>query len=315
MQIDNNIDAFLLEDKQIDNMMPEGEVSIPQESSSIVERPFVGDSQAQDKKPASIVIEPPDKRDDPKIDEIRRELSNVQDRDEDGDLSSQEIKALGKDPVSIKLPEIAELEESMRQLLRELLPHIRSGEYSLLIGDDISGRIPTLLIRKFINTIRTENGQKEIPTYFFRSKAEASKISPDSISSLIAFAKTAVTGSTIDSKALVITEYISSGRHIRQTGSILSQSDIPYDVATVYMDVPEQVYRMGGIIPETTRLFSGGQDNYPKIYSNPDISGVVGEKDTDRRTVINKNDLRRSTIIQARKDVDVLANRLITELA
>ncbi|MBI5420722.1 MAG: hypothetical protein HZA35_00180 [Parcubacteria group bacterium] len=53
----------------------------------------------------------------------------------------------------IHYKEIVELEEPIQRLLDQLRPHLEKNEYRLIIGDDASGRIPTLIMRKVMDTI------------------------------------------------------------------------------------------------------------------------------------------------------------------
>ncbi|OHB23131.1 MAG: hypothetical protein A2939_01910 [Parcubacteria group bacterium RIFCSPLOWO2_01_FULL_48_18] len=62
--------------------------------------------------------------------------------------------------------EIAELEPAMASLVEQLKEKIEAGEYDTLISDEIGGRIPTLVLRKIIKTIRPN---ANLETYFISS--------------------------------------------------------------------------------------------------------------------------------------------------
>lgn len=52
---------------------------------------------------------------------------------------------------------IENLEYPIRDILEKMLPNIERGEYDLIIGIDASGRIPTIIMEKFIKHVYSKN--------------------------------------------------------------------------------------------------------------------------------------------------------------
>lgn len=53
-------------------------------------------------------------------------------------------------------PEISRLYRRIERLLTQLKPEIDKCAYELIIGDDTSGRIPTLIFERVMNTLYRE---------------------------------------------------------------------------------------------------------------------------------------------------------------
>lgn len=68
------------------------------------------------------------------------------------------------------IDKIADLRGSMEKLLDQLRPHIEGGEYQLIVGDDASGRIPTLIFRRIIKAIYEEKGYPKPETAFLQGE-------------------------------------------------------------------------------------------------------------------------------------------------
>lgn len=111
--------------------------------------------------------------------------------------------------------------------------HLLAGEYSLLVGDDISGRIPTLILRKVINSVYRGISLLSIRTIFVK----ASGYSGGRVSTKIDERnKNTIEGALAaqkHTKALIMTDTISSGSHVQEIGYSLAQRGLGFDIVTV----------------------------------------------------------------------------------
>lgn len=62
----------------------------------------------------------------------------------------EQVAAAERDPEAYRIPEIGELEEDFRGLVEALRDRIDANHYTLLVSDEVGGRIPTLALRKVI---------------------------------------------------------------------------------------------------------------------------------------------------------------------
>lgn len=77
------------------------------------------------------------------------------------------------EPLGLQNPEIREIEEPMEELVDLMAPEIRGQVYDLIIGDDTSGRIPTLVMRRVINAFRDTPALTafvKLPGAFYRTR-------------------------------------------------------------------------------------------------------------------------------------------------
>lgn len=137
----------------------------------------------------------------------------------------------------------------IRKMLEPVLSSIKNGEYQLIIGEDASGRIPTLIVRRFVNKIYESIGLPDIKTNFLagsRSKYfdNASDYKYKSSEKRAAYIKHLKDTSKLDiNKALLVTEYIESGSSVANIIQALDKNNIKIDLLTVANEsgVPERI--------------------------------------------------------------------------
>ena len=81
-------------------------------------------------------------------------------------ISVQAVNKQENKPKEI-LSEVSDLEEPIKRILKDILPNIERGDYQLIVGDDASGRIPTLIIDRFIKKVYKKMGFDTPQTIFF----------------------------------------------------------------------------------------------------------------------------------------------------
>jgi hypothetical protein len=125
-------------------------------------------------------------------------------------------------------PEIADAEELAVELVKQLKENIDRGAYDTLISDEVGGRVPTLLIREIIRQVRP--GIK-MQTYFVNGgqylyNEERRSVLKKHLESILVNTK----------KALLVTQYVSSGGSIRVLASMVRGAGVEnLDCATLFV--------------------------------------------------------------------------------
>ena len=126
--------------------------------------------------------------------------------------------------------EIAEIEPAMVSLVNQLKEKIESGEYDTLISDDVGGRIPTLVLRKIIKEL---NPDQKIETYFIAS-GEVYLPTPADKEKYGELQKHLKKVTAKTKKALVVTQYIFTGKTLIRLASALKEAGVEnFDIAVV----------------------------------------------------------------------------------
>ncbi|MBI4158249.1 MAG: phosphoribosyltransferase [Candidatus Yanofskybacteria bacterium] len=170
----------------------------------------------------------------------------------------------------VELEEVAELEEPIKKIIEKIRDRIESGEYGLIIGDDASGRIPTLILGNFIKNISEKKGLDKpniifIPgklNYFFhrRRSRELDKYISEY-------------GATKERRILVVTDTIQSGGSLETLVKLLKKSGHSCDIATIGVEFPDDYEKKRFENLGTTEIISG---EYQKgdSYFYPNTPGV-----------------------------------------
>ena len=145
----------------------------------------------------------------------------------------------------IKSEEVAELEVPIRRIIEKIKDRIDDGEYGLVIGDDVSGRIPALIIGNFIRKVAEQKGQEKPNIIFIPGKLEQRKLK-DILSRIIGkpTQKEELEGHIIkfgankDKRILIVTDTIQSGFSFKTLIDLLKRSGYNCDVATIGIEDP-----------------------------------------------------------------------------
>jgi hypothetical protein len=192
-----------------------------------------------------------------------------------------------------------DLLEAIVKLVNKLKGHLET--YDVVLSDDASGRLISLLLRKVINEARRKTGLKEAQTYFLASGRHDSEEIYENIKEFIEIKKPTF------KKALLVTEYISSGQSILTLIEKIKKTGIDFDVATI------STYGNLGNYPSdlTDRLFAGeitsgiGQE----LFRNSNATGVKKGLETSAHPV-KRSSYSAVTVMEAREDIDKIAKFL-----
>jgi hypothetical protein len=166
--------------------------------------------------------------------------------------------------------EISFLFSNAKVLARLVLELKERGlSYDTIISDDASGRLPSLLLRKIINYANERLGKAPVKTIFITGVRKV----PDSYRTLVINEKAKFIAKEALSfgRALLVTEYIGTGRSIRVLIDLLEKEDVIFDIAAVSICHPPAKY------PKEIRdrlLYGVVGDCGTDFYTRSDFSGV-----------------------------------------
>lgn len=203
----------------------------------------------------------------------------------------------------IKSPEIEEIIPPLNQAVNELKQKFQNEEFSLLIGDDDSGHIPTLIISGVINHINHTKNQPVIPVIFLKSHtndlpATSREILTNKLKELNEYQK--------NKKVLIITEFMQYGNHLKNIGTIIHNLGSSYDIISCAVYFSRKYYKNQGVIINNEQIYPtiGALDKTPKIYSQ-------------KRTKIAKNSethyYDQKGILDDKIDIAVAIKKIIIE--
>jgi len=149
--------------------------------------------------------------------------------------------------LEFRTSQIEEIAIPLKSLSEVLAPNILKQDYGLLISEGVSARVPTLVIGRVIKKLTSE-----IPAIFLvpRSSQEVELgrvITLSMVGNLIKSGK----------RALVCTEIINAGEHIRRFGGALRGLDVSFDLGAMLSCYDEGYYREQNCLSPDTRYYFG----------------------------------------------------------
>lgn len=258
------------------------------------------------------------------IDEVRSDEEFLMRMPENTEINNNKINEfellLGEKEVKEIREIVKDLENPIRNLLKQILENIKSDKYQLLIGDDASGRIPTLIIYKFINA--TKHNESKIITRFVAgsrygmrdNRYIGNSYKTKLIEKYLNDIKNSV--SIPITNALIVTEYISQNMSLYPLKTALEKNDIKTDTLSVYvanssvLDGEERIKDFLERDIYTGELISGG---YPKIYGQQ-FSGIRKKNNDLHATPIGSTPTIDAMKTIARDEANKVADKLIAEL-
>ena len=244
--------------------------------------------------------------------------------------TTREQKPIGKKEV--ELEEVAELEVPIKKIIEKIKDRIERGEYGLIIGDDASGRIPTLILGNFIKNISEKKGLDKLNIVFIPGKLnyffhrERSRELDKYISGY---------GATKERRILIVTDTIQSGGSLETLVKLLKKSGHSCDIATIGIEFPDEYDDERFENLGTTEVISGEYQrgasyhlHIPEVYYKSKSSGVYkrpGDKVSKTRKsaalpeVVNSESIKtrssrqeiQESINKSRKDANVVVEHLI----
>jgi len=223
----------------------------------------------------------------------------------------KELFEKGED-VYEKIREIGEDTLIMLENNPELLNEILSGKYKLMIGTDISGRLPTILLQKVSEKMGRKikvafvAGSGVIDSYVAGRKeleSDLYEIKTENIGKFL----TEQQGIKSDDHILIVEDLLSSGASIKPISEAINKIGAIADIATLRIHFSDQAgheqneklgvenifYGQGGNVGNPAKELAGIQKNPASTFSTRDTENYNGEK-----------------VVKARQDLDKVADVL-----
>jgi len=155
--------------------------------------------------------------------------------------------------------------ESMARLILELGDDLPT--YDTVLSDEISGRLPTLILMNIIDRKRREKGiQTKVKTYFLTGGDMLNHQHLFSVENFIRGSSGKI------KKALLVTDAISTGRSVMEFSNILESANVDFDIATVSILLKPEEYPPK--ISKRIRYGIAGTDNSSVTHRTANYVGV-----------------------------------------
>ncbi len=222
--------------------------------------------------------------------------------------SNKEKSERKPDTKNLKSPDIynnkiLELEPYIKDLLLELKENLEQGKYQLIIGEDASGRIPALIMKKCVDHIYHKAGKSVIPLRFV---AGFGRSQPSSTGE---YDKMAILKENLsefkDSTALVVTEHVSSGNSLHSMYNLLKEIGMEADFGSLGIQADKEYY------PELDEKLYTGKEKQPSpvIFGHYQMGGVSKQFDKPYAEKYPKSE---EEVVKARSDVENVSKKIIT---
>ncbi len=198
------------------------------------------------------------------------------------------------------IPEMGEIEKAMLDVCNKMKDELIAGQYDYIISDDKTGRIPSLIFKKVIEEMQPNKkisilhlaaGRRLARVFEEAYQNEQKNKEAEEVYSRIKNALDKYVKPTVKNKALVVTEYIHSGRSMEVLKQIMQAADIRFDIATLNSWLAEdlqepdvKVFSSDFHVDSENPIFSipenyAGIDKGSKILAFPELwSKVMKEK-------------------------------------
>lgn len=180
----------------------------------------------------------------------------------------------------VEIQEIEGLREPIKNLLVQLRDDIEAGNYAMIVGDDASGRIPTLIFREVLGEIYQEKDLPVPKTLFFAGEAffdpglEAKRVRD--LKELLE--KNQVRQLVGEKKVLVVSDTLVTGMHLKPVTRALQDMEAEFDIAVVGFRASYRTGDVEGARQSLQQALGGrivfGSSRTPKIWSEYKYGGV-----------------------------------------
>ncbi|MFH0892619.1 MAG: hypothetical protein V1867_07665 [Candidatus Falkowbacteria bacterium] len=250
-------------------------------------------------KPDTIAAEEPENEKPKPLPEYRRKDDETAEREISETVDADGIAEKITMDFSIGT-EGADIIKALARLVFELKD--RLAYYDTILSDDASGHILSLILRDVIKKKKESLGQKGPQTFFIACGRHESKKFESKVEEFVISKKKNM------GRALLVTEYIDSGRSITSVVKMLEKNNIDFDVASLSAE-----YRLNGegYRKELKRHLIVGEDgsNTGLGFYSTGFTGVKKGKKPSAHPIIDGDD-KREDVVNARKDAKLIAEEL-----
>lgn len=205
--------------------------------------------------------------------------------------------------------QIGQLKEPLTLILEQMRSQIANHEYGIIIGDDTSGRIPTLILSRVINSIYNFQGENPAIVTFAQGSSDKDYYYAMA-THLIEKTRRFREKNEKKEKALLVTEFLGKGECVNTFIEILKNMKVTTDVAAVESFYPKELYHHQKAVPVNSALFIGKENSRTgsNLICDFPHTGLNQKKYTDNKFIMDPG--VRANARAALKDSRILADEL-----
>lgn len=223
----------------------------------------------------------------------------------------------GKIEGPIDSEQVQWLKQPTYRLVKQLLPELRKGSYQMIIGDDASGRLPTLLFGRVARSIAEEAGKAAPTVHFFAGSRFYGTFHPaedprwkDKKDEMMRELR----GLDAQRKVLLVTDMVETGASLLPLAEVLDTLHIQRDIAAIsFFDQEKQGKEKIERLLKGRVYIGDKKGALPSVYEKTDIAGVVKEAVNVHSDVVRKPEVNVAKS-RAREDIVLLAQRIYDRL-
>ena len=231
-------------------------------------------------------------------------------------FAQKRMEAFGQERTDHLFRNIENLEYAIDQIFKKLTPEINRGDFTLIIGDDASGRIPTFIIAHALKTIYKK---KKLQPPIVRFIAGSTRLSEserkrklEKVATQIGRIKeTVIKAHGTIGKALVVTDIVETGASLRVLLDALSQNHMDAQPVSLGESTVNNAHKEELTEEQIRRLIVGDSDNRLFIYGKRQMSGV--QKNPNDLFATPADGLDRNMPAAARAVAMQVAEKVVTE--
>jgi hypothetical protein len=216
--------------------------------------------------------------------------------------SSSKLPACVGNPFGIQTPELREIVFPLQKLLEKMRSRFATGQYTVMIGDDASGRVPALIL----NQLQNMCGMKKTPLYFIAGSRKT-KTKEAKKAEIKAFLQKKMLLSSETSSVLIVTEFIHHGGSLSLLTDVLRSLKIAYNVCTIGVFHKASTTSLG--VKLGTKILYGVKGK-PALDGHYVLAGVQKSYEDLLATRYPMTRKQRATFCKSRKDVTRIAQIL-----
>lgn len=228
---------------------------------------------------------------------------------------------------------IFELKKPLGKILHALSEDINNGNIQYLIGDDTSGRVPTLILRNCISQLY---GAKDMPaprTFFINGPGAGATLSKEEmrvrVEKITEHLGSRILSGDNSRKTILVTEAMMFGRSMIPIVKACQQLKLHTEIVSIGIEdakEPVDLEKLLGV------KINYGMPGTPEIYNKPAFAGVYKEKPNNdtifgkmeqeasllatpyKKTVMKDRQIdKQRWINEVRREIAVLSDELVEE--
>ncbi len=198
----------------------------------------------------------------------------------------------------------------------ELAENISEHKYDIVVGDDVSGRLPTLVLHGVMKKVYTSDGVDSPKLLFFKGNKggwgvdiEEFKMWKENMQKeLLRYLQEGIINK--NSKILIVTEFVKNNNTILNFNEIFGKIGLGFEVLALQRDVNAPYFREGEIKVHDAGVVYDNPGFVP--FCNPvdkKFTGIKKSKNSDALAGINK-EANKLDIKTAREDIKKMIDYL-----